>query len=116
MTTRFKDFGTGGLVATEPVSFKLYGEDFECRTALQGKAILEMAALGSGDNVGGSASAITTFFERALKEESYNRFQKLLDDPDKIVSVESLAEIAGWLVEQYSGRPIPGPEQSVSGQ
>lgn len=116
MTTRFKDFGTGGLVATEPVSFKLHGEDFECRTALQGKVILEMAALSSGENVGGSASAINTFFERALKEESYNRFQKLLDDPDKIVSVESLAEIAGWLVEQYSGRPISGPEQSVSGQ
>ena len=116
MTTRFKDFGTGGIVATEPVSFKLYGEDFECRTALQGKAILEMAALGSGENSGDAASAIGKFFEKALKEESYQRFQRLLDDPDKIVSVESLAEISGWLVEQYASRPIPGPEQSVSGQ
>ena len=116
MTTRFKDFGTGGLVATEPVSFKLYGENFECRTALQGKAILEMASLSSGENSGDAASAISKFFEKALKEESYERFQKLLDDPDKIVSVESLAEISGWLVEQYASRPISGPEQSVSGQ
>jgi hypothetical protein len=116
MTTRFKDFGTGSLTATEPVSFKLYGEDFQCRTALQGKAILEMAALSSGENAGDAAAAIGKFFEKALQEESYERFQKLLDDPDKIVSVESLAEISGWLIEQYSSRPISGPEQSVNGQ
>lgn len=116
MTTRFKDFGNGGVVTTEPVSFKLYGESFECRTALQGKAILEMAALGSGENAGDAALAINKFFAKALVEESYERFQKLLDDPEKIVTVESLAEISGWLIEQYSSRPIPGPEQSVSGQ
>jgi hypothetical protein len=75
-----------------------------------------MASLSSGENAGDAALAINRFFAKALKEESYERFQKLLDDPDKIVSVESLAEISGWLVEQYASRPMPGPEQSVTGQ
>ena len=59
---------------------------------------------------------VTNFFSKALVQESYERFLKLLDDPEKIVTIESLGEITAWLVEEYSGRPTQGPEQSLSGQ
>jgi len=112
---RFRDFG-GGTAVTEPLSFKLHGEEFHCRPALQGKVLLDMVATASDENQTVAAEIITTFFEKALLAESYVRFQKLLEDPDKIVTVEMLGQISAWLVECYSGRPTSGPEQSVSGQ
>jgi hypothetical protein len=116
MTTgRFKDFGTGPQNSA-PLSFKLYDEEFHCNPALQGKVLLDMVNTASDANESVAASLITDFFEKALLVESYTRFQKLLEDPEKIVTVEMLGQITAWLVEQYSGRPTQGPEQSQSGQ
>lgn len=112
---RFRDFGSGNAV-TEPLSFKLHGEEFHCHPALQGKVLLDMVATATDTNQSVAAEIITTFFEKALLEESYARFKTLLDDKEKIVTVEMLGEISAWLVERYSGRPTSGPEQSVSGQ
>ena len=53
---------------------------------------------------------------KALIEESLVRFEALLQDSEKIVTVETLGELTSWLVEQYSSRPTPGPEDSLSGQ
>lgn len=116
MTNRFKDFGTGGDIRTEPLSFKLHGEEFECWPNLQGHVLLQLAA-GSADESGlATVQTINEFFDAALKTDSLTRFKKLLKDPEKIVSVETLAEITSWLVEQYSERPTQEPSGSSSGQ
>lgn len=116
MTSRFKDFGDGGVVVTEPLSFKLHGEDFECRPAIQGKVLLDMVSTASSDDQGAATAVIMDFFKATLTPESMKKFENLLETPDKIVTVETLGEITAWLVEQYSGRPQQGPEQSQSGQ
>jgi hypothetical protein len=115
-TARFKDFGSGGDVNTQPLSFKLYGEDFECKTALQGKVLLDMVADAGSDSNGMASALIEKFFAKVLLPESFDRFLKLVEDPSKIVTVEKLGEITSWLVEQYSSRPIQGLEDSQSGQ
>jgi hypothetical protein len=116
MTTRFKDFGTGGEQNSEPISFKLHGEDFECHKNLQGSALLNLVAKAGSGEPSDAAETIKDIFSKALLPESYERFLKLIDDKDKIVTVEALGQITAWLVEQYSGRPTSGPEQSQSGQ
>jgi hypothetical protein len=116
MTTRFKDFGSGENVNKEPLSFQLYGESFECYSSIQGKVLLDMVSDASSNDAEAAAKTITNFFSHALKPESYKRFEDLIENPDKIVNVETLGEITGWLTEQYSGRPQQGPEQSQSGQ
>jgi hypothetical protein len=116
MTTRFKDFGSGGEVNATPLSFKLHGEEFHCKPNLQGKALLDMVANAKSGEAEDVSHTITSFFSKAMIQESYDRFLVLLDSPDKIVTIESLGEITSWLVEEYSGRPTPGPEQSLSGQ
>ena len=116
MTTRFKDFGSGENLNSEPISFKLHGEDFECVKNLQGSVILDIAAkAGSGDSTD-AAETVRDIFSKALTKESYARFNALIEDSEKIVTVETLGAITAWLVEQYSGRPTSGPEQSLSGQ
>lgn len=116
MTPRFKDFGSGGVAITEPLFFKLHGQDFHCKPAMQGKVLLDMVATASSNDQAAATKVVMDFFEAVLIPESWTAFNALLDTPDKIVSVETLGEITGWIVEQYSGRPMPGPEQSQSGQ
>jgi hypothetical protein len=110
--TRFKDFGAGGEVVHEPLSFTLYGEKFECYPAIQGKTLLLMVADADSDDTAKVANIVTTFFEKTLLPESYERFQDLLDDPERIVTVEALGEITSWMVEQYTERPTKEPERS----
>ena len=117
MTNRFKDFGSGGDgINKTPLSFKLYDEEFQCRPALQGKVLLDLIADSDGEAGIGAAKAMTGFFDLVLQPESSERFNALINDPDKIVTVETLAEITAWLVEEYAGRPTQQPEPSLSGQ
>lgn len=110
--TRFKDFGSGTVEDAEPVSFKLYGEEFHCVKNVQGKLLLEIVADANSNDASKSTLIINKFFEYVLLDESYERFQKLVNDKEKIVSVETLAEITGWLIEEYTSRPESQPEDS----
>jgi hypothetical protein len=111
--TKYRDFGSGKNTGEkEPVTFKLHDEEFSCREQLQGKALLDLVARAGSEDPAESAKTITLFFEQVLLEESYKRFDALLNHPEKIVTVEALGEISGWLVEVYAGRPEGEPEVS----
>ena len=114
---RFKDFGEGNKIESEPLSFKLHGEEFQCRKDMQGKVLLNLVVSSSDtDNPAEAAKVINSFFGIVLMPESYERFEALTSDPDRVVTVEALGEIVGWLVEQYSDRPTLRPEALPSGQ
>jgi len=111
--TKYRDFGSGKNTGEkEPVTFKIHGEDFSCREELQGKTLLDLVAQSGADDPAQAAKTIGNFFENVLVPESYERFNKLITSPDKIVTVETLAEISGWLVELYAGRPEEEPKVS----
>jgi hypothetical protein len=111
--TRFKDFGSGKeQEKREPVSFALYGEDFMCVPEIQGRVVLNLVADGASGDPAASSRMITSFFKHVLEDESYERFDSLLNDKHKVVSVETLSEIVAWLMEEYGDRPNPQPEDS----
>jgi hypothetical protein len=112
MNKRFKDFGAGvgSDVPAEPLSFKLHNEEFECVPKMQGKVLLGIVESSGSDDASESAKTIRTIFEHVLTDESFKRFDSLLDDKEKIVSVETLSEIVSWLLEEYSNRPEKQPE------
>lgn len=112
MTNRFKDFGSGGDISAEPLSFKLHEETFECWPNLQGQVLLELAVNSSEEDGVAAAKTVNGFFQHALKPESFERFSLLLKNPEKIVAIETLAEITAWLVEEYSARPTQEPSGS----
>jgi hypothetical protein len=116
MTTRFKDFGTGSLTNNDPLSFKLYDEDFECYPALPGKVLLDFAAMSARNDGESMAETIISFFSKTLKPESYERFSALIDDPNRVVSVDTLGDITSWLIGEYSDRPTEPLEESSGGQ
>jgi hypothetical protein len=109
--SRFKDFGkTVDLdKPAEPLSFKLWEEEFHCVKRIQGRVMLELVESSNADDPSASARTIRTFFKKVMLPESYERFDVLLGDQEKIVSVETLSEIVAWLIEQYGDRPNPQP-------
>jgi hypothetical protein len=115
---RFKDFGSGNtdMENIEPLSFKLHGEEFFCIPNIQGKVLLDFIQSASSADVVENARTIQTFFSKVLKTESFLKFDALLDDKEKIVTVEDLSEIVGWLVGEYSDRPEEQPEVLPPGQ
>ena len=111
--TRFKDFGKGTVGDAEPLSFKLYDEEFHCVKQVQGKVLMSLVASATqNENPTDSLNIIEKFFETVLLEESYERFSALLVDKERIVTVETLGEITGWLIEEYTSRPESEPEDS----
>lgn len=46
---------------------------------------------------------------------SLGRLQDVLDDPDTQIELNELAELVGWLVEQYTGRPTVSAGNSRGG-
>ena len=109
MTTRFKDFGAPE-VNNDPISFALFGETFECIPALPGKFLLDLISESSSDDPVAASAIVMKFFDIVLTEESNIRFNALAMDPNRVVPVETLSEITGWLVEEYTARPFEQPE------
>lgn len=111
MTTRFKDFGYGKAVGSkEPLKFKLYDEEFECVAQIQGKVMLDLVSESTSEDAGSTARVVSSFFGKVMLPESFVRFEALTEDPDRIVSVETLSEIVSWLITEYGNRPNQEPE------
>lgn len=107
---RHKDFGAGRKVGNlPPISFDLHGETFNALPQIQGATLIDLVAKSQSDDPATSAEVITTFFEQVLDDESYARFQDLTHSKTKFVDVETLGEITGWLVEEYTNRPEAQP-------
>ena len=116
MTKRHRDFGkTKTMSDYEPLAFSLEGQEFECRPAINGATLLKFVADADSNEGGRSATALLDFFSRALKSEDAERFKALIDDPDTLIQIETIGEIAAWLVEQYTDRPTQEPSNSSSG-
>lgn len=114
---KFKDFGVGkSLEEKEPISFKLYDEEFFCVNHIQGKVLLDLIAKSNSEDSAVSAQILSEFFGHVLTDESNERFNQLVLDKNRVVSVETLSEIVGWLMGQYSDRPESQPEDSSAGQ
>ena len=114
---RFRDFGTTQtLDEFPPLGFKLNEEEFSCKQAMSGAALLDFVRRADSDSGGMAAEAIIQFLNMSLEEDDAARFDAMIKDPDRIVEVETLGEIAGWLVEQYTTRPTRARSRSANGR
>lgn len=109
--SRYKDFGSGSSKdSKEPIVFKIHGEEFTCVPEVQGKVLLKIVAEAGDEDPSKAANAINTFFNFVLEDESAERFNALTEDKHRVVTVETLTDIIGWLMEQYTDRPEAQPE------
>jgi len=106
---RHKSFKVLDIDDAEPLSFDLGGEEFTVYPEVQGKAILDIvrSAAEGDEDTRGMMLAVSTldFFQKVMPPEEYERFSKLMEDPKRIVSMETLSDIMSWLIEEYTNRP-----------
>lgn len=114
MSTRSKDFGGDDGLRDDPIVFKLYGSEFECRPELPGAVLLKF--FKDAADVA-SVDSIVRLLEYAIIAEDWPKFEELINDPDRVVRLDKLGEIVSWLVEQYSGvLPTKPSRPSSSGR
>lgn len=101
---RFKDFGSP-KGKTEKIEFELHGEKFTAVPEIQGVTLMSFVESASSEDAAKAAGLTVKFFEEVLEDESLERFRKLTKSKTKNVSVETLAEIVSWMIEEYSERP-----------
>jgi hypothetical protein len=108
---RHKSFGSPSAeLEQEPITFDLYDETFTCKAAVQGSVLL-----GFGRDTKDNASeAVLNFFSLVMSDEEYEKFEDLINSEDKIVPAETLGEIAGFLVSEYTARPTGSSSSSAS--
>jgi len=115
-TRRHKDFAVRNIADADPLTFSLGDEDFSCYAEVQGKTILDImkvAASGDEDSRGVMmAVSILDFFAKVMPPEEYTRFEALMEDPERIVPMDTLSEIMSWLIEEYTSRPTPPSSDS----
>lgn len=116
MSNRRKSFKGGkSITEYEPVEFELNDQTFHCRPALQGAVLLEFVARADSESGGAQAGALYDFFKDCMEEAEYERFRAYLNQPDLIIEMTTIGEIASWLVEEYTARPTLRSENSGSG-
>jgi hypothetical protein len=104
--SRHKDFGAPvNQDELEPVSFDLYGDTFNCYKQIHGVTLLRFVKEATSEDGARATEAMLGIFQRVMPDDEYARFEKLCEDPDTVVPVDTLGEIIGWLVEVYSDRP-----------
>jgi hypothetical protein len=113
---RKKTFRGGKHISEfEPIEFELNDQKFACKPAIQGATLLEFVAKADSDSGGAAAAALYGFFEDTMEEAEYARFMEYLNAPEYIIEMETIGEIASWLVEQYTARPTQPSAPSATG-
>lgn len=102
----------------EVVKFDINGQEFNCVSRLAAGVIMRFGEImGSDDEStpgGVLITAMKDFFRAVIDPAQIDEFFALLDDPDIAIPVDTLAEIAGWLSEQYTSRPTGSPSSDTS--
>ncbi len=86
----------------EKVTFELNDRTYKCKDEVQGALILDFV---SAADSGGAAAAskILPFIRASLDgQEELDAFNELLESDDVFVEMETLGEIVGFLIEEYS--------------
>lgn len=103
MAIRRRNFSTK-KAGTDDVIILDVNEDtsFKCQSKIPGMILVDFIAEMDEDNPKSMGEGLKSFFKAALGE-SHEAFLEYTRDPNNEVELEDLAEMAGWLAEQYSG-------------
>lgn len=115
MTQRHKVFSSKPKVKT-PVTFELDGEEFTAVPQVPGARLLDFIADADSGDGGRAAQALVDFLTGVIVEEDRERFVSLIHDPDKVVEIDTLAEICEWMVGEYAKRPTELSSPSSAGR
>jgi hypothetical protein len=90
-------------------------QSFGCRGRMPGYEILEFVENLDDDRPNLAGSALKGLLTNAIIPKDRERFVAYVKDEQNNVSMELLSEIAGYLMEQYTGNPTQQQQPSSTG-
>lgn len=109
MTTRRKSFtsATYNNPIVDEREVELNGETFKLVDMIPGAVLLDFLANQDMEDPAAMAKVLYSLFDEAIIPEDVERFKAFIRDPKAKVDLEVLAEVAGYIAEEFSGRPLP---------
>ena len=90
-------------------------EVFHLRPSVPGDVLLDFIAKSDSEEVGQVAETVRGLLAAAIVEEDFERWTTFIRKPANNVTLTMLAEIAGWISEQVSGKDPAAPQPLPSG-
>lgn len=100
---RTKSFSSLNVAAPAALDFDLNDRKFHCTEMIPGAALLDFAAKLKDEDPAAMAEAVWEFFDMAIVEDEREGFREFIRDPKQRVGIETLMEIAEWLMEEFMG-------------
>lgn len=107
MTARHRTFTPKARNAVlEPVTFDIFDQHFTAVPKVQGIVLMELIE-ATEDGEKASIGALLGFLKSVLIDGDFDRLNALLHDtdPSKVIDIEDIADIVGYLVSEYTSRP-----------
>lgn len=111
-----KEIENESIQREDPINFKLFGTQWDCRDEVNGKLLMDQAAGLDSDSLQDQRNGVIGILQMTVLPDQVEDLLEELDDPDKVIQLGKLVEIVGWLVEQYTDRPTEQPANSPNGQ
>jgi len=99
-----------GYVPAQSVEFELESPDgsrkvtIHCKSSLPGSKFLDfMGQAQNNEDFGGLARAVKEILNAAIIDADQAAFWEFCDDAENGIGVNELAEMAGWITEQFAG-------------
>lgn len=99
---------------SDPPTFSVVGREFKCLPDPPAGVMTDLVISADGTPSTQTAGLIG-FIKGCLPDSEAEAFDLLIYDKDTVVPIETLMQIAEWLVEQYAQRPTTPPSSSPSG-
>lgn len=98
----------------DPPTFSVAGREFKCLPEPPSGVLTDLVVATSG-SVGQQAAGFVSFLTGCMPDVEAEQFLLVIHDKDTIVPLATLADIAGWLIEEYTGRPTTPSSSSSPG-
>ena len=111
-----RQFGTRKATPIEEsqIGFVLGETEYQCKAEVQGAVILDFIAAADA-GTGAAAAKIVPFFDHVLPKAELEKFKAQIESEDEIIEIETLSDIVGYLIEEYTERPTPASTPSDAG-
>lgn len=98
----------------DPPTFSVAGREFKCLVQPPAGVLTDLVATADKSDAA-KVSGLVEFIGGCLAEADAEQFELVIHDKDTIVPIDTLNDIAQWLIEEYTGRPTTPSSTSQPG-
>lgn len=98
----------------DPPTFSIAGRDFKCLANPPAGVMTDLVISADG-SPSAQTAGLVGFIKGCLSDAESDAFSLLIYDKDTIIPVETLMQIAEWLVTEYTDRPTTPSSSSQPG-